>query len=487
MREEEKNKIPSSEDSNLSTDKQIPENNLNIKPVTDQGVNIIEQKPSKTEVVIDESSNTEAEIMENNTNDKVDDSISDLNDELSRLSKESENNIFVKKEIEIEKPQTPEISEQTLKVTEKDLPQSELQKELNSPQIDDQKIVETNSEIIKPEGKKEEIEQNQELEQVKTIRKNEEKMDNLLHSTKKEKTSKKKKEENPVAIRTYRDDLAKIIQKDKISLTDTIIAEENKKDKKFTKTFPKIKKSTKKKLYLSIFSLFLIITGITSIFLVYYFKPTPIIKIDNIEVKSHIFAEYQREVFIGNLNSVKLTKNIQTNLNKTNLPIGSLLHLYLTKRHQREGGLIGKGIINTQELFSILNSRASEELLRFLEPTFTYGYYSSSNNYPFLILKTRSFDNSFSKMLEWEKNLIEDLRPIFIEKNPSINSQELRTKNLEFKDLVINNKDVRAILDKSGKIIFVYAFADKNSIVITVNKSTLQEIFNRLTITYRER
>ncbi len=90
-------------------------------------------------------------------------------------------------------------------------------------------------------------------------------------------------------------------------------------------------------------------------------------------------------------------------------------------------------------------------------------------------------------MLTWEKDMIEDLKTIFTTENPIFSSENLRSTSFKFKDVVINNKDTRAILDGGGKIIFVYAFADKNTIVITTSREALQEIFNRLTISYRER
>ncbi|MBU4536541.1 hypothetical protein KJ603_00690 [Patescibacteria group bacterium] len=302
-------------------------------------------------------------------------------------------------------------------------------------------------------------------------------------------TTEEIKKDNPIAIRTYRGDLAKVIKNDKISLTEAIIAEETKKENGKDKNSNKIKKidkPTRKKIYLSILSMFLVLSGIISVIFVYYYKPTPIIKVNDVEVKSFIYSEYQKEIFIENLNNIKLTKLIQTSIDNINLPIGSLLHLYLTKRYE-ENNLVGKSIMSTNELFSLLNSRASETLLRFLEPNFMFGYYSSNENYPFLILKTTSFDNSFPEMLVWENNIVEDLKPLFTENKPTISNEDIRGGEFKFKDIVIKNKDTRAILNDSGEIIFAYSFIDKNTIIITTSKISLQEVFDRLTISYRER
>ena len=74
-----------------------------------------------------------------------------------------------------------------------------------------------------------------------------------------------------------------------------------------------------------------------------------------------------------------------------------------------------------------------------------------------------------------------------MEDNPAIPTAQLRETMFQFKDIVIQNIDARAVLDEKGEVIFVYAFSDKNTIVIATNKIVLQEIFNRLTISYRTR
>ncbi len=531
------------ENKKISSKNSTPENNLNTKPVSDQGVKIIEEETSVENTHNDVLDNTETEIMENNINTEVDNSISDLNAELSKLSNKSKNDIFVKedtKSLKSEKSldrvviareddslkanldenhrssltdfteQNPSIKTHKPISNIKESSQLELQKELNSNSLLDEKIVtqKTETNKINPEIETlhENIEQNLSSEHLKTIpnkgkqpkKITEEisvEIDKEIELKTQEKSIKERmvkeiKKESPIAIRTYRDDLARVIKKNKISLTEAIIAEETKKDKKLLKKFSQIKnitKNTQKKIILTSLSAFLILSGITFVFFVYYYKDTPVIKVENVEVKTFIYSEYQREIFLEKLNNIKLTKLIQTELDNTNLPIGSLLHLYLTTRIEKDDGVVGKSIVNTSELFSSLGSRVSETFLRFIEPDFMYGYYSSAENYPFIILKTRSFDNSFPEMLNWEKNLIEDLRPIFVENNPAISQSELRTEDFNFKDIVIKNKDTRAILNNSGEIIFIYSFINKNTIIITTSKTALQEIFDRLTISYRER
>ncbi|MFH0845965.1 MAG: hypothetical protein V1851_01020 [Patescibacteria group bacterium] len=288
-------------------------------------------------------------------------------------------------------------------------------------------------------------------------------------------------------IRTYKDDLAGILKNNKTSMVGAILAEEKKKGSFFSSlpNMPKIEERTKKNTLLLIASLILVVAGITSAVLLYFFRPEPIIKIENVEITPLIYSEYSREIYLDKATKLKLNKLVSTENENTDLPLGTLIHFYITER-----GYIGedaKSLIDFPRLNSLLDAHNTQEFLRFIDPNFMFGFYSSFGNQPFLILKTRSFENSFTEMLAWEKDMIEDLRNIFVNDNPLFSNENLRNTSFSFKDVIINNKDTRSVLDGGGKIIFTYAFADKNTIVITTSKEALQEIFNRLATGYRKR
>jgi len=152
-----------------------------------------------------------------------------------------------------------------------------------------------------------------------------------------------------------------------------------------------------------------------------------------------------------------------------------------------DGTQTGKTLVTTNQFLELLDARVSGTLLRFLEPDFTFGFHSTIQNSPFLIFKTRSFEDSFPEMIKWEKTILEDLGPIFIEDNLVFSQDTLRKNSYQFKDIIVKNKDVRAILDGGGKILFAYSFPNSETLVITTNKITLQEIFDRLSTIYHTR
>ena len=283
-------------------------------------------------------------------------------------------------------------------------------------------------------------------------------------------------------VRTYRGDLMGAVKGNKISMVDMALAE----DKKQTRAKTKLALPTSKKnLALLALSVFFIIIGIASFFLLKFLQPTPLIQVQSVNLEPLIYSEYQREIFLDKTTKLQLTKLIRTEIADTGIPLGSLIHFYLTTRNEGEAGKI---LLTTSELTQLMDSRVSDTFLRFVEPNFMFGFYSSYDYEPFLILKTSSYENTFPEMLVWEADLIEDLKTIFInDGNALLGLDRLRDAQYQFKDIVVNNKDARAVLDGGGKILFVYSFADEKTIVITTSSRALQEIFDRLTISYRTR
>ena len=50
----------------------------------------------------------------------------------------------------------------------------------------------------------------------------------------------------------------------------------------------------------------------------------------------------------------------------------------------------------------------------------------------------------------------------------------------DFEDVVVKNKDARAIRDADGGIFLIYDLHDKDTVIITTNTTTLTELSDRL-------
>jgi hypothetical protein len=96
---------------------------------------------------------------------------------------------------------------------------------------------------------------------------------------------------------------------------------------------------------------------------------------------------------------------------------------------------------------------------------------------PFIILKTTFFQNAFAGMLEWESTITQDLAPLITLSHGNVKAGTF------FIDSVVKNKDVRIIRGSEGQDLLFYTFVDRNTILITTKKLTLEDLIARLTTT----
>ncbi|OHB10841.1 MAG: hypothetical protein A3G05_02330 [Candidatus Zambryskibacteria bacterium RIFCSPLOWO2_12_FULL_45_14] len=129
--------------------------------------------------------------------------------------------------------------------------------------------------------------------------------------------------------------------------------------------------------------------------------------------------------------------------------------------------------LSSSEFFQTLGSRAPGSLVRAFDPLFMFGALGQSN---FLIIKLASFENAFAGMLLWEKNMAQDIGPLFTTA-PLLKSIPV---GATFTDVTDRNKDMR-MLAIEGKSILLYSFFDNNMVIITDSIETLRTLIERLT------
>ena len=136
--------------------------------------------------------------------------------------------------------------------------------------------------------------------------------------------------------------------------------------------------------------------------------------------------------------------------------------------------------MTTEALFQKLEARAPNALIRSLDPVFTFGVHEQRGVQPFIVFAVRSYDHARGGMLEWEKHILDDVGPIFdvdpreLSLEVGTSSAEALAVDLSLKDVIIRNKDARALFDTDGAIVFLYIFLDKDTLVITTNEDTLR-------------
>lgn len=140
---------------------------------------------------------------------------------------------------------------------------------------------------------------------------------------------------------------------------------------------------------------------------------------------------------------------------------------------KKEGTKETSYLFPTAEFLEMLKTRAPGSLIRAFDPLFMFGAFGEST---FIIIKLTSFENAFAGMLAWEKNLSQDIGPLFA------TAELLRDVPLEsvFTDITDRNKDVRMLAQRDQPIL-LYSFFDNNMLIITDNMETLRVIVDRLT------
>ena len=314
--------------------------------------------------------------------------------------------------------------------------------------------------------------------EVNIISTAEEKADRYKDTSLREEVKKKELVVTPrkkKAVRTYRDFAIENAKSTGGSLASMIMAEREKDTEK------KRKSSTNpKNVLISILSVVFVALGIAGVVAAYFVvsnKQESIREANSIIITPNpqITSEFSKELFESDINFRKLTDSFENDLDGTATPIGSIKQVYFTT----SSGESLKFLVTTQKFLETLNARVPSALLRTLSDDFTLGIYSTIENSPFLIFKVASFPTAVEGMLDWETEMILDLDPVLkIE-----NAEDVRKRF--FEDIIVFNKDARAILDSEGNIAFAYSFIDRETILIFKDSNTLKEVISRLQNTIR--
>lgn len=287
-------------------------------------------------------------------------------------------------------------------------------------------------------------------------------------------------------VRTYKSDVEEAIKMERMSSMDIAIAEEKKKQK-YQPIAPSNDAPKSRKILLFIISLLFVFAGIGA-FNFNYIKekvslaPAPK---KSFEIESLITADSNAELNSSELNKKDAGDSLFELINLAGIKPNSIQNIYITKSIL-ENGKETKKLVGSKELLPLISSKIPDILLRSLSPEYMIGVYSWNGNQPFIILKTDSYENAFAGMLSWEKNIAGDLSALFPRNIPppmeetTATTEQILSYKKDFEDVLVKNKDARALRDETGNIFLIYALPDKKTIIITSNTETLTELFDRM-------
>ena len=304
----------------------------------------------------------------------------------------------------------------------------------------------------------------------------------------KEKTTEAPKEISKVVrpiIRTYRSDAEETIKSGHISSINIAIAESNKMLKKSQEQQgidPEIKKIKINKTLL-ITSILLIFGGALAIGIPYFIvnreNNKNVAPEENIS-KSIITADLTEKINIDDLNLDRVSTTLKERVDQSSTRLGQIKNIYLT-----EGQGESEAVITSTKFLNLIKANIPPEIERTLKPQYMFGLHNFGTNQRFLILKTGSFDVTYSGMLSWENDLWQDFKEVFALDSGEVENSTTTTKDFgieikKFQDAIFSNKDCRVVKNTSGEIIFLYSIVDQNTVVITTNVNTLKELISRI-------
>lgn len=272
-------------------------------------------------------------------------------------------------------------------------------------------------------------------------------------------------------VRTYQSDLAAALKEKKGSIVSIAAAEEKRRQEHDTVFEPGTDAARKKKwLLVAAVSLGVVGVGVFG-FLFFGKQETAPTGAAPFVAPNVIFVNSQREMSINGETRDTLVPKIAKEIQGANIRLDFIENIFFIKT---TGG--AKTLVPVRDFLSLSLEHVQPSLLRSFEGDYMLGIHAFNGNIPFLIIRLNSFENAFSGMLKWETFMADDLLPLFGK------GEVLKTLTQaeHFEDYLFINQDTRVLRNKMGDIVLLYAFPDRNTLVITTSQDTFKELIDRL-------
>jgi hypothetical protein len=133
--------------------------------------------------------------------------------------------------------------------------------------------------------------------------------------------------------------------------------------------------------------------------------------------------------------------------------------------------------ISQSQLIQVLGLSLPDQFIRLLggEDEYIVGMHVADRNTPFILLTTQSHEHAFAAMLDWENVAEVQLGAFFATEGSNSSKRTVE-------DIIIQNIDARAVRDEDRTIKLLYAFLDRETVLITNNIHTLTEVARRYSV-----
>lgn len=276
------------------------------------------------------------------------------------------------------------------------------------------------------------------------------------------------------SLRSYQGDVAKFIKEKNESVISVAVKEKQKKEKEEKeqkeKTKAKEEEGPKKgkgvgvNTTILISSILLVGAGVLAISYVFQFlKQTPKIS----TTTQTTIVPHNNSVNLSNITANTLRAEI-LNVNTEN----GISYIKISSDK-------GEDFEKISDFINFLKISPPASLMRILDNNYMVGAVNNGARVsPFMVLTIKDFAVAFASMLDWESDMEEELSFISgVAKNGTTTSAA-ETGNYKWKDLIIKNKDTRALSNEKGQIRIIYTFLDKKTLLITDDSKALEGVYS---------
>jgi hypothetical protein len=281
-------------------------------------------------------------------------------------------------------------------------------------------------------------------------------------------------------VRTYLSDMADTVRTNDISVIKVALAEQNKNERE--NIYKQAEGTPFKKFFWVAGGIILIGVALFGIYFVT--NKNAALNIPEQIVKNDSIISYDELASISVKDGDNLTDKIIANKKEVSTLIKSSGIKSISINKEVGGAKVN---LSVRELFTKLGFTAPSSLVRSLSDSYMVGSYinnlsGNTADYKsslFLILPTTDYEYTYAGMLEWEKTIAGNTYDLF---ELDTKDNKLQVDNRVWKDIIIENKDARVLLNEENKPILYYMFTNKNNLIITDKEDTLKEITSRLVI-----
>jgi len=286
---------------------------------------------------------------------------------------------------------------------------------------------------------------------------------NVIEQLKKEKGS------SLHPLRTLQSDLAEAVQTEQLSATKMAITEQKRSPVAHTTSTPDSGVTVK----IATITIILLLLATIGGGYWYWINQNQTITTPTIIVQSIIYAETSKEIDSTKLPAKDLTTTISELINTPSATGETISNIYFTKETPSPDGKTSiKSLLTFPEWIKYSQSVIPDSLSRYVNNYMVGIYKGTDQNSVFITLKIDLFDNVFAELLSHENNYIQDI----FKNLDGENIIGTSTKNT-FTDQRIKNIDTRALTDDQGKILMLYSFLDRNTLVIARNENALYRAY----------